>query len=150
MFFKLRDALIYLITFLLIVSSHSSFAATEKPKGLDEKFLRNGECYMLIGETQVLRGIYRLNNPVKDKVQLNQLVIAGSRFNNSFGFAADLDRNLYTFTETKDNDFHLKSGNIYRQVLTGVAQYLTDYGYYTWHHHDSRNYAELNKHVYRR
>lgn len=116
---------------------------------LDEKYLRNGECYMLIGETKALRGIYRMNNPVKGIYSLNKLVIDGNRFNNSFSLAVDLYRNIYTFTEDVDPDFKVKPGNIYRQVLTGVTNDQADIGTGNYHHHDSRSAAQRNRNIYR-
>ena len=41
-----------------------SLVCPQQAKALDSQYLRNGECYLLIGEGDAnIKGVYRLNNP---------------------------------------------------------------------------------------
>ncbi|HQB82969.1 MAG TPA: hypothetical protein PLR50_05705, partial [Candidatus Rifleibacterium sp.] len=57
----------------------------------------NGECYLLIGQgPAAMKGVFRLNNPEKDKYFDPSKHLFTP--NNTFSFAVDLNRNIYTFT----------------------------------------------------
>lgn len=118
---------------------------------LDEQYLRNGECYMLIGETGKYRGIYRLNNAVKGIYNLNKLVIPSSDLHSTNNFNVDLNRTIFTFTEeVPDPTPRVRAGNIYRQVMDGITDRVADGGTsQTLHHHDSRSSSQKNRDIYR-
>lgn len=114
---------------------------------LATEYRRNGECYLMIGEgPAAMRGVYRLNNPEAEKYFNPPKYLFTP--NNSFTFAADLNRKIYTFTEQIAAGFVLLSGNIKRQVIDNVAANHADYGYHTWIHYDHRNWGK-NTDVYR-
>lgn len=123
------------------------FLTPEAQAQLAPEYLRNGECYLMIGEGPlIMRGIYRLNNPEKAKLFNPPIYLFTP--NSSFTFAADLNRKIYTFTEQIAAGFTLLSGNIKRQVIDTVAANHADYGYHTWIHYDHRNWGK-NTNVYR-
>lgn len=114
---------------------------------LAPEYRRNGECYLLIGEgPAALKGVYRLNNP-----ELNRYYNPAKHLftpNNSFSFAVDLNRLIYTFTEQVESGFTMLSTKLKRQVLDNVAANHADYGYHTWIHYDHRSWG-VNTPVYR-
>lgn len=119
-----------------------SFISPQKAMALDAQYLRNGECYLLIGEgNSSLRGVYRLNNPEKEKYFKDNRVITGTQINNTLGFNVDLDRVIYTFTEVKDSNWSKSTEPLYRQVIDdGVTARVADYGQHAWIHYDHRSW----------
>ncbi len=142
-------------SWLLAVVASGFIASLANPHraaaDLDEQYLRNGECYMLIGETGKYRGVYRLNNAVKGINNLNLLVIPDKDLHSTNNFNVDLYRTIFTFTEeVPDPTPQVRKGNIYRQVLDGVTERVADGGTSgTLHHHDSRTYSQKNRDIYR-
>ncbi len=118
---------------------------------LDSHYMRNGECYMMIGEgSAALKGIYRLNNPEKELYYdpAKQVI---TDLNDSISFNVDLYRNIYTFTEKTDSSWQNSTGYLYRQVLdssNGVTADLADYGYHSYIHYDYRTWG-ANTDIYR-
>ena len=123
-----------------------SIVCPQQAKALDSQYLRNGECYLLIGEgNTVLRGVYRLNNPAAQpaKYYKNNRVIPGGSINNTLGFNVDLNRKIYTFTENVDASWQKDSAPLYRQVIDdSVTTNHADYGYHTWIHYDHRQWGK--------
>ena len=107
---------------------------------LSEEYMRNGECYLLIGEgNSNLKGVFRLNNPSQSKVYNPAIKVISP--GSTLGFDVDLDRVIYTFSEEKDSAWKLDTEPLYRQVLDDtVANRLADYGYHTWIHYDHRRW----------
>jgi hypothetical protein len=125
----------------------------QKAVALDEKYERNGECYMLIGEGG-FKGIYRLNDPVSKIIITDpnqQQVISKSNLGSmaSKGFYVNLDRHIYTFSELIGATFGQKPGDIWRQIQddTGDASKV-DYGTHAYHHTDDRPSGQRNKPIY--
>ncbi len=115
---------------------------------LKPEYLRNGECYLLIGEgSAALRGVYRLNNPEKEKFYKDNIVISGGSINGTMGFNVDLNRNIYTFTENTNASWQADTDPLYRQVIDTVPANHADYGYHTWIHYDHRQWNKGN--IYR-
>ena len=120
--------------FVLIVSC---FAEAQ----LADKYRRNGEVYFLVGEQSKngqpnpLKGIYRMNNPETQA----SYPVGGYRYiskiDNTTGFVVTLDRDIYTFTKTIDEN---AKNFIYRQVLDNVDYKKSDYGYHSYWHYDHR------------
>lgn len=119
------------------------FACPLAFSALDPLYMRNGECYLLLGEG-AFKGVYRLNNPAGDAPRVGYLYNPGV----SIGISVDLDRGIYTFSENIDPGFTLISGNIQRQVVDTVAADHVDYGYHTWIHTDHRSWG-AGTNVYR-
>ena len=122
-----------------------SLVCPQQAKALDSQYLRNGECYLLIGEgSTALRGVYRLNNPAANpaKYYNDNRVIPGGSINNTLGFNVDLNRNIYTFTENVDASWTKDSSPIYRQVVDTVPANDVDYGYHAWIHYDHRQWGQ--------
>lgn len=121
-----------------------SLLCPQQAKALDSQYLRNGECYLLIGEgASALRGVYRLNNPAANpaKYYNNNRVIPGGSINNTLGFNVDLNRKIYTFTEQVESTWQVSSAPLYRQVLDGgVTADQADYGYHSYIHYDHRSW----------
>jgi len=127
-----------------------SIVCPQQAKALDSQYLRNGECYLLIGEgNATLRGVYRLNNPAAQpaKYYKDNRVIPGGSINNTLGFNVDLNRKIYTFTENVDASWKQDSAPLYRQVIDTVPANHADYGYHTWIHYDHRQWNKGN--IYR-
>ncbi len=120
-----------------------SLASPQKVFALAAEYLRNGECYMLIGEgASSLRGIYRLNDPANNRKNLDLKVITGTQIKDTLGFSVDLNRIIYTFTQINDSSWSYSSDPLYRQVIDDtVAANQADYGYHTWIHADYRNWG---------
>jgi len=119
------------------------------PQGfaLAPEYERNGECYLLIGQGPVaLKGVFRLNNPEKAKYfdPAKHLFTP----NNTFSFAVDLNRVIYTFTEAVDAGFSLLSNKLKRQVLDSGSTNHADYGYHAYFHYDHRSWG-AGSNVYR-
>jgi hypothetical protein len=107
---------------------------------LAAEYRRNGECYLMIGEGPAsMRGIYRLNNPEKEKTYTPPNYLF--RPSNSFGFAVDLLRNIYTFSEEISPGFRLLSNKLKRQVLDSVSANHADWGYHAYLHYDHRGWG---------
>ena len=121
-----------------------SLLCPQQAKALDSQYLRNGECYLLIGEgDKALRGVYRLNNPAANPPKYfdNNQVIPGTSINNTLGFNVDLNRKIYTFTEQVEATWQVSSSPLYRQVLDdGVTADQADYGYHSYIHYDHRSW----------
>lgn len=67
--------------------------------GLAVEYMRNGECYLLIGHNDVaFRGVYRLNNPSSEP-DGNPVGVKLFDPRDSYGIAVNLDRKVYTFSE---------------------------------------------------
>ncbi|MBF0545079.1 MAG: hypothetical protein HQM08_11620 [Candidatus Riflebacteria bacterium] len=114
-----------LVTFFSVLSC-ISFA-------LDPKYERNGEVYVLVGDG-AKRGVYRINNPSGEGGVIvdasNPIFNPGS----SYGISVNLDRHVFTFTETVDSGFSLLSGNISVKMKTPGATVLSG------HHYDHRDH----------
>ncbi len=122
-----------------------SLVCPQQARALDSQYLRNGECYLLIGEgATALRGVYRLNNPAAQpaKYYKDNRVIPGGSINNTLGFNVDLNRKIYTFTENVDASWQKDSAPIYRQVVDTVPANDVDYGYHAWIHYDHRQWGK--------
>ncbi len=114
---------------------------------LAPEYERNGECYLLIGQGPVaMKGVFRLNNPEKDKYFDPSKHLFTP--NNTFSFAVDLNRNIYTFTEEVESGFTMLSSNLKRQVLDGVSAAHSDWGYHAYFHYDHRSWG-AGSNVYR-
>lgn len=75
--------------------------------GLAIEYMRNGECYLLIGHSDVnFRGVYRLNNPAgePDGNPVGQKLFDPKT---SYGISVNLERKVYTFSENKAPTFTL-------------------------------------------
>ena len=69
--------------------------------GLALEYMRNGECYLLIGHSDTtFRGVYRLNNPSgePDGNPVNAKLFDPRT---SYGISVNLARKVYTFSENK-------------------------------------------------
>lgn len=122
-----------LILAAVILLSPATFA-------LAPEYERNGECYLLIGQgPAAMKGVFRLNNPEKDKYFDPSKHLFTP--NNTFSFAVDLDRNIYTFTEEVEAGFKLLSSKLKRQVLDGVSADHSDWGYHAYFHYDHRSWG---------
>ncbi len=125
--------LILMLVFSL--SGLSAFAA------LKPEYRRNGECYLLIGEGDAsLRGIFRLNNPEQNKYYSPPKYLF--KPDSSIGFAVDLERKIYTFSEKVVPGFVLLSEPLQRQVLDSGSTDLADYGYHAYIHYDHRPWGK--------
>ena len=122
-----------------------SLVCPQQAKALDSQYLRNGECYLLIGEgNENLRGVYRLNNPAANPVKYyeDNQVIKGKDIKDTLGFNVDLYRNIYTFTEVVDSKFKLADEKLVRQVVDdNVTADASDYGYHSYIHADHRGWG---------
>ncbi|MBI3038263.1 hypothetical protein HYY75_04300, partial [bacterium] len=104
--------------------------------GLAVEYNRNGECYLLIGDTGAYRGVYRINDPAAQGLTIGYLYDPGT----SIGISVDLSRNVYTFSETVDAGYVLQPGNIKRQVVdNSVSAAQANWGYHANLHYDHRN-----------
>ncbi|HNS08595.1 MAG TPA: hypothetical protein PKN29_02785 [Candidatus Ozemobacteraceae bacterium] len=122
-----------LILAVILLLSPATFA-------LAPEYERNGECYLLIGQgPTVMKGVFRLNNPEKDKYFDPSKHLFTP--NNTFSFAVDLNRNIYTFTEEVESGFTLLSSKLKRQVLDGVSADHSDWGYHAYFHYDHRSWG---------
>ncbi len=67
--------------------------------GLAVEYMRNGECYLLIGHSDAtFRGVYRLNNPSSEP-DGNPVGVKLFDPRDSYGIAVNLNRKVYTFSE---------------------------------------------------
>ncbi len=128
-------------------------ASSTPAHALSPEYLRNGECYLLIGEgDNSLRGCYRLNNPeLTTPAYYNpaKQVLLASDIKDTLGFNVDLNRIIYTFTQKTDSNWSLDTAPLYRQVLDGgVTGDQADYGYHSYIHYDYRDWG-YNTAVYR-
>ncbi len=119
------------------------------PQGyaLAPEYERNGECYLLIGQgPATMKGVFRLNNPEKAKYfdPAKHLFTP----NNTFSFAVDLNRVIYTFTEAVDTGYTMLSTKLKRQVLDSVSTNHSDWGYHAYFHYDHRSWG-VGSNVYR-
>ncbi len=131
----------------LILATGANLGSVQRAEALDDNYLRNGECYLSIGQG-THKGIYRLNNAVTGEYfnshtsPQKKFKVISDNFNDSMGFAVDLDRNIYTFSEEIPNPTPVaRTGNIYRQVLdssNGMTENGSDYGSWSYHHYDAR------------
>lgn len=137
-----RGSIVPWLVLAILLLLASDVSAQLKPE-----FMRNGECYLMIGEGPLsMRGIYRLNNPEKSKYYDPAIYLFTP--NNSFTFAVDLGRKIYTFTEQVETGFTMLTQPLKRQVLDSVPANHADYGYHTWIHYDHRSWGK-NTPVYR-
>jgi len=94
---------------------------------------RNGECYLLIGDG-AKRGVYRLNNPSNE----SGISVSGSTSLydplSSYGISVNLNRHIFTFSETLEHDYTILPGNI--KVKAKPAGQAIMQGF----HADHRNY----------
>ncbi|MDD3147659.1 MAG: hypothetical protein PHD82_10180, partial [Candidatus Riflebacteria bacterium] len=114
---------------------------------LAPEYERNGECYLLIGQgPSAMKGVFRLNNPEKAKYfdPAKHLFTP----NNTFSFAVDLNRVIYTFTEAVDSGFSLLTNKLKRQVLDSGSTDHADWGYHAYFHYDHRSWG-VGSNVYR-
>ncbi len=128
-----------LMALSLAIGSPSSVHA------LSTEYLRNGECYLLIGEgNDTLKGVYRLNNPeLTTPAFYNPApkVLSASNIKNTLGFDVDLNRVIYTFTEKTQGNWYYDTAPMYRQVLdSSVSNNASDYGYHSYIHYDHRSW----------
>lgn len=121
---------------------------------LDPRYLRNGECYMLIGEGNghpALRGVYRLNNPERS-LYYNpaKTILDNDDIQDTFALSVDLDRTIYTFTENDESPWQDSPDPMFRQVVDGTAAISngvdvtadhSDYGYWSYFHTDYREWG---------
>ncbi|NLI76392.1 MAG: hypothetical protein GX442_08120 [Candidatus Riflebacteria bacterium] len=78
--------------------------------GMAAEYTRNGEVYVLIGDGAE-KGVYRLNDPAGEGVPYSgddPLYDPGT----SYGISVNLNRHVFTFTETIANGYILLPGNI--------------------------------------
>ncbi|MFZ2957985.1 MAG: hypothetical protein WA705_13940 [Candidatus Ozemobacteraceae bacterium] len=97
------------------------------------QYNRNGECYLLLGDG-AFKGVYRLNNPAGEGG-----IPIGLLYNNFFtsiGLSVDLNRVVYSFSETVDPGYTVVVGNISRQVLNGTQPGEANWGYHSPYHAD--------------
>ncbi len=78
--------------------------------GLASEYERNGEVYLLVGDGPK-KGVYRLNDPAGEGVFFSSTVPLYDP-GQSYGISVNLDRHVFTFTETVSDDFSLMPGNI--------------------------------------
>jgi hypothetical protein len=84
--------------------------------GLAVEYLRNGECYLLIGHNdQKFRGVYRLNNPSGES---DGEPVGAKLFDpyDSYGIAVNLDRKVYTFSESTAPTYVMPNVKIRRKL----------------------------------
>ncbi len=97
----------YLVVLLFLAMPSLAF-------GLAIEYLRNGECYLLIGHSDVgFRGVYRLNNP-SGETDGNPVGVKLFDPKTSYGISVDLARKVYTFSENKAPTFVLGTWQIRR------------------------------------
>ncbi|MBF0408593.1 MAG: hypothetical protein HQM10_14685 [Candidatus Riflebacteria bacterium] len=127
------------LLFLTLISVFTSGIAFAQ---LAPEYMRNGETYLLVGDG-AYKGVYRLNNPAGDAPRHTSsfpeyLYNPGS----SIGMTVDLNRNIYTFTETVEASFAPITGNLARQVLDGgVTAAAANWGYHANEHYDHRSWG---------
>lgn len=120
---------------------------TQQSYALAPEYERNGECYLLIGQgPAAMKGVFRLNNPEKTKYfdPAKHLFTP----NNTFSFAVDLNRVIYTFTEAVESGYSLLSSKLKRQVLDSGSTDHADWGYHAYFHYDHRGWG-VGSNVYR-
>lgn len=111
------------------------------------EYNRNGECYLMLG-SGAFKGVYRLNNPASEGGIAVGLLY--NNFNVSIGLSVDLNRNVYSFSESVDPGFTLVAGNIKRQVVDNtVTANQCRWGYHAYEHYDHRDDKATNPNVYR-
>ncbi|MDN5277976.1 MAG: hypothetical protein PWR01_1941 [Clostridiales bacterium] len=133
-----------LVLLLLLISILFSVTANA---ALKPEYRRNGECYLLIGEGPTsMRGIYRLNNPERNKLYDPPKYLF--KPNSSIGFSVDLERKIYTFSEKVVPGYTMLSEPLKRQVLDSGSTDLADWGYHAYIHYDHRSWGR-NTNVYR-
>lgn len=117
---------------------------------LATEYLRNGECYLLVGEGNPnIKGIWRLNNPeLESPTYYNPPKQVISNINETFSFNVDIFRKIYTFTQHNDTDWVTDTDPMVRQVLDSVSANASDMGYHAYIHDDHRNWNK-NTNVYR-
>ncbi|HNV70745.1 MAG TPA: hypothetical protein PKO06_13675 [Candidatus Ozemobacteraceae bacterium] len=124
---------------LFLASGAAAFA-------LDARYSRNGECYLLLGDSGTHQGVYRLNNPAADAIFVGRLYNPGT----SIGISVDLNRNCYTFSEIVEPSYSTLSGNIPRQVVDGtVSVNSCNWGYHAYEHYDHRGSGQTTRPIYR-
>ena len=132
-----------LVLLSVVFASRATYA-------LDTKYMRNGEAYLLIGEQNdsghknPFKGIFRLNNAEDSSTDSTYKNKGGvcyiSDITNTIGFAVDLDRKIYPFSEDVGNWVFEKY--MFRQVVDNVNYLRVDYGYHAYIHHDNRAFAK--------
>ncbi|MBU1105619.1 MAG: hypothetical protein KKB51_03040 [Candidatus Riflebacteria bacterium] len=78
--------------------------------GLAGEYQRNGEVYLLVGDG-AKKGVYRLNDPASDGVAVSGVTPLYDP-GKSYGMSVNLNRHVFTFTETIADIFTMMSGNI--------------------------------------
>ena len=133
--------------------------------GLATEYERNGEVYLMLGAGPKI-GVYRLNNPAGESginfSSTTPLYDPGS----SYGISVNLNRKVYTFSETVAGIFSLMPGNISVHMKApgatvlkghhydhrgsfgdyGVPMYTTSgpAGWYSWAAPFTKNYVTVN------
>ncbi|MGM0598868.1 MAG: hypothetical protein ACQETH_03515 [Candidatus Rifleibacteriota bacterium] len=130
---------------ILVILLFSILFSSSVYAELNPQYRRNGECYLLIGEGGY-KGIYRLNNPEKDRYYSPPKYLFQPL--SSIGFSVDLNRKIYTFSERVQRGFSMLSEPLKRQVLDSGSTDLADYGYHAYIHYDHRSWGR-NTNVYR-
>lgn len=135
--------------FLGLIALAMAIGSPSSVHALSSEYLRNGECYLLIGEGHdSLKGVYRLNNPELPKPAFYNpapKVLDKDEILNTLGFDVDLNRVIYTFTEHKQGNWGWDTAPIYRQVLdSSVSNNASDYGYHSYIHYDHRSWKTRN------
>lgn len=75
--------------------------------GLAVEYMRNGECYLLIGHNDpTFRGVYRLNNPAGEP-DGNPVNVKLFDPRTSYGISVNLERKVYTFSSNTEPTFTL-------------------------------------------
>ncbi|GAB4278192.1 MAG: hypothetical protein Kow0029_21400 [Candidatus Rifleibacteriota bacterium] len=84
--------------------------------GLAVEYMRNGECYLLIGHNDpTFRGVYRLNNP-SGEANGNPVGVKLFDPRDSYGISVNLDRRVYTFSENKAPSYVMTTDPIKRKL----------------------------------
>ena len=113
---------------LTILCFGLGFSFDQAYADLDEKYLRNGETYLLIGSGSK-KGVYRLDNPTNSNdpyVKSGNPVIGKAALgdNKTIALAVDLWRDLYTFTNTGSAGM-VSRPYIWRQILDDTIPQIT-------------------------
>ena len=119
----MKGSKVFLVLSILVVSivavSGTAFA-------LAPEYMRNGECYLLVGHDDVnFRGVYRLNNP-SGEPDGNPINVKLYDPRTSHGISVNLNRNVYTFSENTDPTSTYDSAWVLSRLLKvpgGVSLY---------------------------
>lgn len=85
--------------FILLIVLSLVVTLPNRVSGLAIEYMRNGECYLLIGHNDTtFRGVYRLNNPSSEP-DGNPVGVKLFDPKDSYGIAVNLNRRVYTFSE---------------------------------------------------